>query len=99
MTDIRPTSEQDNAIVKLVDRILAKAIEDRTSYLYFEPQAQSLQIRIRKDGLLQTALTNLPHNLVAPTIEYLKSMAQIELDRSAPQTARTQLYRAVRLHA
>jgi type IV pilus assembly protein PilB len=77
--------EQDHTIVKLVDRILAKAIEDRTSQLYFEPQAQSLQIRIRQDGLLQIALQNLPHKMVAPTIEYLKSLAQIDLAQSAPQ--------------
>ncbi len=86
MTNIRPTSEEDNAIVNLVNRILAKAIDDRTAYLYFEPQWQSLQIRIRQDGLLQTALQNLPHKMVVPTIEYLKSMAKIELDRLAPQT-------------
>lgn len=77
--------EQDHTIVKLVDRILAKAIEDRTSQLCFEPQAQSLQVRIRQDGLLQVALQNLPHKMVAPTIAYLKSLAQIDLDRSAPQ--------------
>jgi type IV pilus assembly protein PilB len=86
MTDIRQTSERDHAIVNLVSRILAKAIHDRSSHLYFEPQAQSLQIRIRQDGLLQTALQNLPHNLVAPTIEHLKSLAKIDLDLPAPQT-------------
>jgi type IV pilus assembly protein PilB len=85
MTNLQPQAAQDDAITNLVDRILAKAIEDRTSHLYFEPQSQSLQIRIRKQGLLQVALQNLPHKMVAPTIEYLKSMAQIQLDRSAPQ--------------
>lgn len=86
MTNLRPTSEQDHPIVNLVDRILAKAIEDRASRLYFEPQSQSLQIRVRRNGLLQVALQNLPHKMLAPTIDCLKSMAQIELDRSAPQT-------------
>jgi type IV pilus assembly protein PilB len=95
MTDIRPTSEQDNAIVNLVNRILTKAIEDRTSHLYFEPQSQSLQIRIRQNGLLQLALANLPYNMVTPTIEYLKSIAKIELDRSAPQTGT--IYKAAKL--
>jgi type IV pilus assembly protein PilB len=93
--NIRPTSEEDNAIVNLVNRILTKAIEDRTSHLYFEPQAQSLQLRIRKDGLLQTALQNLPYNIVTPTIEYLKSIAKIELDRSAPQSGT--IYKAAKL--
>jgi type IV pilus assembly protein PilB len=85
MTDMRQTSDRDNAIVNLVDRILAKAIHDRASHLYFEPQAQSLQIRIRQAGSLQTALQNLPHNLVAPTIAHLRSLAQID-SAPTPQT-------------
>jgi type IV pilus assembly protein PilB len=88
MPDIRQTSEEDRAIVNLVDRILAKAIEDRAGYLYFEPQAKSLQMRIRKDGILQVALQNLPAKMVAPTIAYLKSLAQIDLNLPAPQTGK-----------
>ncbi len=88
MSDIRPTSEEDIAIVNLVDRILAKAIEDRASALYFEPQAKSLQMRIRKDGIVQIALQNLPTKMVAPTIAYLKSMAQIGVHLPAPQTGK-----------
>jgi type IV pilus assembly protein PilB len=84
--NIRPTAKEDNLIVNLVNDTLAKAIEDRAAYLYFEPQAKSLQIRVRRDGILQTVLPNLPHKMVTPTIEQLKSMAQIELDRPAPQT-------------
>jgi type IV pilus assembly protein PilB len=86
MFDRQPISEEENAIANLIDRILAKAIEDKTSHLYFEPQAQSLQVRVRQDGSSQTALQNLPHTMVVPTIEYLKSMANIEFDRLAPQT-------------
>jgi type IV pilus assembly protein PilB len=86
-TETAPTiSEREHQIVNLVDRILAKAIDDRATYLYFEPQAQSLQIRIRQDGLLQTALQNLPATTIDPTIDYLKSLAQIGADRSTPQT-------------
>jgi type IV pilus assembly protein PilB len=85
MTNIRPTSDEENAIFNLVDRILAKAIDDRTSHIYFEPQAQSLQVRVRRDGLLQIALQNLPPKLVAPTIAHLKSCAKIGEDLAAPQ--------------
>jgi type IV pilus assembly protein PilB len=88
MPDMHPTSEEDNAIVNLVDRILAKAIADRAEYLYFEPQAKSLQMRIRKDGILQVALQNLPTKMVAPTIAYLKSLAKIDLNLPAPQTGK-----------
>jgi type IV pilus assembly protein PilB len=88
MPDIRHISEEETAIVNLVERILAKAIEDRAGYLYFEPQAKSLQMRIRKDGMLQVALQNLPTKMVAPTIAYLKSLAQIDLSLPAPQTGK-----------
>jgi type IV pilus assembly protein PilB len=86
MTNIRSTSDEDNALVNLVDRILAKAIDDKTSHIYFEPQAQSLQIRVRQDSSLKIALQHLPQKLVAPTIEYLKSIAKIDSDLPAPQT-------------
>jgi type IV pilus assembly protein PilB len=86
--DSRLTADKDNSIVNSIERILAKAIADRTSHLYFEPQARSLQIRIRQNGSLQTALQNLPDRCVAPTIDYLKSLAQIDRDLSAPQIGR-----------
>lgn len=86
MTNPHPTAQEDNPIINLVDRILARAIEDRTSHIYFEPQSESLQIRVRQQGMLQTALQNLPLNTIAPTIAHLKSLARIELNRPAPQT-------------
>jgi type IV pilus assembly protein PilB len=78
-------ADRDNSIVHLVDRILAKAIEDGASHLYFEPQAKSLQIRVRQDGLLQTALQNLPQATIAPTIAYLKSSSGIKSADRTPQ--------------
>lgn len=86
MLELRPTSEEHNPIVNSVERILATAIEDRAAYLYFEPQPNSLQVRIRQDGMVQVAVPNLPAKMVAPTIAHLKSMAQIGLDLPAPQT-------------
>ncbi|WP_295618689.1 nucleotide exchange factor GrpE [Chamaesiphon sp. GL140_3_metabinner_50] len=86
--DPRLTTDKDNSIVNSIERILAKAIADRTSHLYFEPQARSLQIRIRQNGALQTALQNLPDNFVAPTIDYLKSLARIDRNSAAPQIGR-----------
>jgi type IV pilus assembly protein PilB len=86
MNQIQSTSPEDNPIINLVDRILAKAIEDRASHLYFEPRDRSLQIRVRHNGLLQTALQNMPHHTIAPTIDRLKTLAQIPPERPAPQT-------------
>ncbi|AFY93789.1 nucleotide exchange factor GrpE [Chamaesiphon minutus] len=86
MNQIQSTPTEDNPIINLVDRILAKAIEDRASHLYFEPRDRSLQIRVRHNGLLQTALQNMPHNTIAPTIDRLKTLAQIHPERTAPQT-------------
>ncbi|WP_309739325.1 nucleotide exchange factor GrpE [Chamaesiphon sp. OTE_20_metabat_361] len=81
---MQQTTDRDNA-TSLVDRIVARAIGDRASHLYFEPQARSLQIRIRQNGSLQTAIQNLPQDLVQPTTEYLKELAYLD-NTSAPQT-------------
>ncbi len=75
----------DDRLVCLVDRIFAKAIDDGASHLYFEPQAKSLQIRVRQDGLLQTALQNLPQSTIAQTIAYLKSISGIDIAERSPQ--------------
>jgi type IV pilus assembly protein PilB len=85
---IQSTTTPDNPIINLVDRILAKAIEDRASHLYFEPQPQSLQIRVRHNGTLQTALHNIPHHTIAPTIDHLKALAKIVPQLPAPQTGK-----------
>lgn len=86
MNQIQSTSPEDNPIINLVDRILAKAIEDLASHLYFEPRDRSLQIRVRHNGLLQTALQNMPHHTIDATIDRLKTLAQIHPERPAPQT-------------
>jgi type IV pilus assembly protein PilB len=96
MTNIQSTATPDRPIINLVDRILAKAIADRASHLYFEPQPQSLQIRVRQDGILQTALHNIPHHTIAPTIDHLKTLANIDSQLPAPQTG-TYDYRSDRL--
>jgi type IV pilus assembly protein PilB len=84
--NIRLTAREDHTIVNLVNNTLAEAIANRASYVYFEPQTKSLQIRVRRDGILQAVSPNLPQKMVTPTIEQLKSMAQIDLDLPAPQT-------------
>jgi type IV pilus assembly protein PilB len=86
MTNIQSTATEDTPIINLVDRIFAKAIEDRASHLYFEPQYQSLQIRVRQDSILQTAIHNIPHHTTAPTIDHLKTLAKIDRHLPAPQT-------------
>jgi type IV pilus assembly protein PilB len=91
MTNIQSTATPDNPIINLVDRILAKAIADRASHLYFEPQPQSLQIRVRQDSLLQTALHNIPHHTIAPTIDHLKTLAHINPQLPAPQIGKFDL--------
>jgi type IV pilus assembly protein PilB len=85
LPNLKSSTDEKNAIVKLVNRILLKAIEDRATHLYVEPQGKYLQVRIRKDGILQTALHNLPQNTIQPIVDCLKSLAEIDLSLPAPQ--------------
>jgi type IV pilus assembly protein PilB len=85
---LKSSNDEENAIVKLVNRIFSQAIEDRVTDLYLEPQADSLQVKMRREGIVRPTFSPLPTNVIKPTIDYLKLVANIDRDRPAPQTGK-----------
>jgi len=47
-------------VINLVNKILAKALQEGTSDIHIEPQEEFLKIRFRKDGVLHQAFDPLP---------------------------------------
>jgi type IV pilus assembly protein PilB len=75
-------------IVKFVDLLLAKAIEERASDIHVEPTSDDLRIRFRVDGVLHDALAP-PRSLQAGIISRIKVMAEIDIaERRVPQDGR-----------
>ncbi len=82
--------DEDAAIIRFVNEIIAKAINDRATDIHFEPQKNSLQIRYRIDG--QLVPVKLPENLVkfqAAIISRLKIMSRLNIsEKRRPQDGR-----------
>lgn len=84
-------SEDENAaIIRFVNEIIAKAIEDRATDIHFEPLKESLQIRYRIDGELVPI--RVPDNLIryqGAIISRLKIMAKLNIsEKRRPQDGR-----------
>jgi type IV pilus assembly protein PilB len=84
-------SAQSAPIVKLVNGILADAVNMRATDIHVEPQPTELRVRYRVDGLLRDVMT-LPKHIQALFISRIKIMAGMDIaDRRRPQDGRTTL--------
>ncbi len=75
-------------IVRFVDLLLAKAIQERASDIHVEPTSNDLRIRFRVDGVLHEAMSP-PRSLQAGIVSRIKVMADIDIaERRVPQDGR-----------
>ncbi len=73
-------------IITLVNKILAKALQDGISDIHVEPQEESLKIRYRKDGVLQQPFDPMPKKIVPAVVARFKIMADLDIaEKRLPQ--------------
>ncbi|WP_416424042.1 type II secretion system ATPase GspE [Pseudomonas sp. App30] len=78
-------------VIRLVNLILQKAVQDRASDVHVEPFEDQLQVRYRVDGLLVQGEAP-PPSLAAAVISRLKIMARLDIaERRLPQDGRIML--------
>ena len=81
-------SVADAPIVRFVDLLLAKAIQERASDIHIEPSSVGLRIRFRIDGVLHDALDP-PPSLQAGLLARIKVMTGLDIaERRLPQDGR-----------
>jgi type IV pilus assembly protein PilB len=81
----------DAPIVRLVNSIILQAAEDGASDVHFEPQADSLVVRLRVDGVLHE-VQRIPRRLAAGVTTRLKVLAKLDIaERRKPQDGRISL--------
>ncbi len=81
----------DAPIIKLVNGILTKAINDGVSDIHIEPFEKSFQVRYRLDGSMYKAM-NLPPSIKNAVISRIKILAQLDIaERRVPQDGRIKL--------
>ena len=88
--DVEEGEDENAAIIRFVNEIISKALEDRATDIHFEPLKDSLQIRYRIDGELVPI--RVPDNLVqyqGAIISRLKIMAKLNIsEKRRPQDGR-----------
>lgn len=73
-------------VINLVNKILAKALQEGTSDIHIEPQEEALRVRFRKDGVLNQAFDPLPRKITPAVVARFKIMADMDIaERRAPQ--------------
>jgi type II secretory ATPase GspE/PulE/Tfp pilus assembly ATPase PilB-like protein len=87
--------EIDSTLVKLVNKIIVDAVEQRASDIHVEsnPAGKDLRVRFRKDGSLVTYL-ELPYRFRNAVVSRLKIMAQLDItERRKPQDGKIEFKR------
>ena len=87
VTDIRESAE-DAPIIKLVNSIIAQAVEQGASDVHFEPDGREMRVRFRVDGVLSET-ASIPRKMVPGVISRLKIMGDLDIaERRLPQDGR-----------
>jgi type IV pilus assembly protein PilB len=90
ITEIRE-SAGDAPVIKLVNGVIAKGIEEGASDIHFEPEGKDMKVRYRVDGILHDA-TTVPRRMVAGVTSRLKIMASLDIaEKRLPQDGRVGL--------
>jgi type IV pilus assembly protein PilB len=90
VTELRE-SAVDTPVIKLVNSLIAQAVEQRASDLHLEPDEQGLRVRTRIDGVL-VETTRVPARMVPGVVSRIKIMADLDIsERRLPQDGRVGL--------
>lgn len=83
--DLSSDDANQAPIIKLVNKILIKALQESVSDIHIEPQEELLRVRMRKDGVLQEFF-RLPRHITTAVVARFKIMAELDIaERRLPQ--------------
>ncbi|PID72775.1 MAG: type IV-A pilus assembly ATPase PilB [Desulfobulbus propionicus] len=84
-------SASDAPIIKLVNGILVKAVQEGVSDIHIEPFEKTMQVRYRKDGSLFKSM-NLPLTIKNAMVARMKILADLNItERRVPQDGRIKM--------
>jgi type IV pilus assembly protein PilB len=83
--------DDDAPVVRMVNSILAQAVQGRASDIHIEPQERDIRVRFRIDGQLYEVL-NLPKKSSGAIISRIKIMAGMDIaEKRIPQDGRVRM--------
>ncbi len=90
VVDLHETAE-DAPVIKLVNQIVAQAVERGASDIHLAREGRELRVRFRVDGVLQD-VTRIPPRMAPGVISRVKIMAELNIaERRLPQDGRVGL--------
>jgi type IV pilus assembly protein PilB len=90
VVDLRDTAE-DAPVIKLVNGIIAQAVEQGASDVHLAPAGNELRVRFRVDGVLHDS-ASIPRRMVSGVISRVKIMSDLDIaERRVPQDGRVGL--------
>jgi len=90
VVDLRESAD-DAPVIKLINQIVAQAVERGASDVHFAPDGRELRVRFRIDGVLQE-ITTIPKRMVSGAISRVKIMSDLDIsERRIPQDGRVGL--------
>jgi len=90
VVDLRESAD-DAPIIKLVNQIIAQAVEQGASDVHLSPDGSELRVRFRIDGVLSDT-TTVPRRMVSGVISRVKIMSELDIaERRVPQDGRVGL--------
>ncbi|HEY4450337.1 MAG TPA: ATPase, T2SS/T4P/T4SS family [Solirubrobacteraceae bacterium] len=90
VVSLHETSD-DAPVIKLVNQLVAQAVERGASDLHLAPEGRDMRVRFRIDGVLQD-ITTVPRKMAAGVVSRIKIMAELNIaERRLPQDGRVGL--------
>jgi type IV pilus assembly protein PilB len=90
VVDLRESTDEA-PVVKLVNQVIAQAVELGASDVHLSPHEHDLRVRFRIDGVLQD-VTTVPRKTAAGVISRVKIMAELDIaEKRLPQDGRVGL--------
>ena len=82
---------EEAPIVKLVNTLISRAVNERASDIHIEPGERDLRVRFRIDGVLHEIMST-PRSVSGAVVSRLKIMADLDIaERRVPQDGRVSL--------
>ncbi|HEY3829951.1 MAG TPA: ATPase, T2SS/T4P/T4SS family [Solirubrobacteraceae bacterium] len=90
VVDLHETAD-DAPVIKLVNQIVAQAVELHASDVHLAPDGKETRVRFRVDGVLQD-ITTVPRRMAAGVVSRVKIMSELDIsERRLPQDGRVGL--------
>jgi type IV pilus assembly protein PilB len=90
VVDLHETAD-DGPVIKLVNQIVAQAVELHASDVHLAPDGKETRVRFRVDGVLQE-ITTVPRRMAAGVVSRVKIMSELDIsEKRLPQDGRVGL--------